>query len=42
MYPDISVGFTEDHLPKVWVLQRVQEVGVQAVEVWLDADTLHH
>lgn len=39
---DVSVCFTEDHLDKLRVLESVQKVGVEAVEVGLNADTLHH
>ena len=42
VYLDVSVGLIEDHLDKLRVLESVQEVGVEAVEVGLDADTLHH
>lgn len=41
-YLNVSVGFVQNHFNKLRILQRVKEVGVKAVKVWLDADTLHH
>ncbi len=41
-YLDIPVSLIEDHLDKLWVLESVQKVGVETVEVGLNADTLHH
>lgn len=40
-YLDVAVSLIQDHLDKLWVLQCVQEVGIQAVEIWLNADALH-
>lgn len=41
-YLDIPVRLREDHLNKFRVLECIKEVGIEAVEVGLDADTLHH
>lgn len=41
-YLNVPVGFIQNHFNKLWILQRVEEVGVKAMKVWLDADTLHH
>lgn len=40
-YLDVSVSLIENHFNKLWVFQCVQEVRIQAVEVGLNADTLH-
>lgn len=39
---DVPVCFIENHLDELRVLESVQKVGVEAVEIGLDTDTLHH
>lgn len=41
-YLNVSVGFIQNHFNELRILQRVEEVGVKTVKVWLNADTLHH
>lgn len=41
-YLDIPVSLIEDHFDKLRVLEGIQEVGIETVEVGLNADTLHH
>ena len=38
---DVPVRLIQNHLHKLWVLQCIQKVRIQAVEIWLNADTLH-
>lgn len=41
-YLDIPVSLIKDHLDKLSVLESIQKVGIETVEVGLNADTLHH
>lgn len=42
LYLDVPISLIEDHLHKLGVLEGVQEVGVETVEVGLNAHALHH
>jgi len=41
-YFDVSIGLIQNHLIKLRILQRVKEVRIQAVKVWLNTDSLHN
>ena len=41
-YFDVSIGLIQNHLIKFRILQRVKEVWIQAVKVWLNTDSLHN
>lgn len=41
-YLDIPVSLIENHLDKLRVLESIQKVGIETVEVGLNANALHH
>ena len=41
-YFDVSIGLIQNHLIKFRIFQRVKEVRIQAVKVWLNTDSLHN